>query len=892
MNANASAKATQDGFGAYANATAIGVAQVVSATTFGIGTAAVINSGTMAVHAHARASSVAGTSFVSAHALAIGVTQNFSGAFSGTEYATFVNNGSLSVVASATANSPFSASAWATAFGVIGTGTTSFFRGINYVNNGSFHVEADAQGDGAAWASAAGMVATGLIAGGTVANYANMSVTASASGGTFAFANARGIAVGAASFTGLISNTGSLYVRAITNNGSGNVFATGIVLASFGGGTIVNNSGTIYAGVSMDSGTTFYRGTAINTSWPFDAVEIDWMGSAHGTGFIYGNVLISTSDSVFVSNGKTCFNGVINQPYIAGLAGGTTTTTRAYPLTAPFLPNLDDGAGGIDPFVAGVAVGQLTVASNGTLVMVNDPAQGAAAAYVSNYTQSGSLVLEIRGTTPNGGQGGDNTVGKIVASVSANLGGSLEIVPYAGLYTDTSYAIVSAPKGGIAGTWGKPSDPSVLLDFTVSNSGTVTVDKKILNVDRIAFNAVPGLTKNEQHVGLGIEHSYSTSMTGPYADMIAKLFQVGSATEYANDLFQLSGVEYGQQALATLSSVRMLNDTVGTHLQLISGGGSDSVGQLIQGISPAAGGTGIGKGNVWVSAYGTNGHADASSNSGSRNDYQDHGIIGGVDFDMDPQTRIGFVAGQTSGQSRFREDSRNQGNFNAWHLGMYGRYDADPWYVEGVAAYAIYSNDMTRNIFINPSAASICCTFPFTQPSSIIAGTSRGSYDSHVLSLHGEAGWNWDTGSAVDLTPFLAVSWMRATSDPFTERGLSGANLHVSEASADSFATQLGIRLTTDWRISDHMLLSPVVRLAWEHEWDGTLWSVDESFAGAPPGGNFTVNGKGYSRDFAKLGVGLSAAISDRVDAVIGYQGRWSSDQKENSVMGHVNLHW
>ncbi len=419
------------------------------------------------------------------------------------------------------------------------------------------------------------MVATGLIAGGTVANYANMSVTASASGGTFAFANARGIAVGAASFTGLISNTGSLYVRAITNNGSGNVFATGIVLASFGGGTIVNNSGTIYAGVSMDSGTTFYRGTAINTSWPFDAVEIDWMGSAHGTGFIYGNVLISTSDSVFVSNGKTCFNGVINQPYIAGLAGGTTTTTRAYPLTAPFLPNLDDGAGGIDPFVAGVAVGQLTVASNGTLVMVNDPAQGAAAAYVSNYTQSGSLVLEIRGTTPNGGQGGDNTVGKIVASVSANLGGSLEIVPYAGLYTDTSYAIVSAPKGGIAGTWGKPSDPSVLLDFTVSNSGTVTVDKKILNVDRIAFNAVPGLTKNEQHVGLGIEHSYSTSMTGPYADMIAKLFQVGSATEYANDLFQLSGVEYGQQALATLSSVRMLNDTVGTHLQLISSGGSD-----------------------------------------------------------------------------------------------------------------------------------------------------------------------------------------------------------------------------------------------------------------------------------------------------------------------------
>ncbi len=71
-----------------------------------------------------------------------------------------------------------------------------------------------------------------------------------------------------------------------------------------------------------------------------------------------------------------------------------------------------------------------------------------------------------------------------------------------------------------------------------------------------------------------------------------------------------------------------------------------------------------------------------------------------------------------------------------------------------------------------------------------------------------------------------------------------------------------------------------------------TLWSVDASFADAPPNSNFTVNGNGYSRDFAEIGLGLSANISGRVEAVLGYQGRWSSDEKENSVMGHVNVHW
>ena len=158
------------------------------------------------------------------------------------------------------------------------------------------------------------------------------------------------------------------------------------------------------------------RGTAINMSLRPMRWHILLEGSAHAqpgfagkSGLVYGNILLSTDDDVIVQNGKTCFNGVINQPYIAGTGSetepgdarvfGAITTAKAYPLTAPFLPNLFTAAGGIDPYVAAVAIGHLTVAAGGTLDLVNDPRQGAAGAYVSTYFQAagGELELEIRG---------------------------------------------------------------------------------------------------------------------------------------------------------------------------------------------------------------------------------------------------------------------------------------------------------------------------------------------------------------------------------------------------------------------------------------------------------------------------------------------------------------
>jgi subtilase-type serine protease len=374
-----------------------------------------------------------------------------------------------------------------------------------------------------------------------------------------------------------------------------------------------------------------------------------------------------------------------------------------------------------------------------------------------------------------------------------------------------------------------------------------------------------------------------------FQTIVARLFQVTSDGQYADIMRQLSGTEYGLLANASLSSVRMLNNTVGTHLQIVSGGGSDSVGQLIKGVSPAAGGTGIGKGNVWVSAWGNWGDPDANG-SNPATETSEHGILLGADFDLDNQTRLGLVVGESNGKVNFLNDYHNEAEYHGYHVGAYGRYDDDssPWYIQALVAYSFYDNDVRRNIFID---TPICCAYPFGNDPAI-AGQARGSYDSHTTSANVEFGWNWDTGSAFDLTPFLGLSWADNSSDTFNEHNFAPGNLHIGDASAESLATHLGLRMMTYWQITDRMILSPVFRLEWEHEFEDDLWSVQESFAGAPAGSTFHTTGDNYSQDFLNVGAALTFAVSHHVDASIGYEGHFSSDEHDNGVTGRVNWRW
>jgi hypothetical protein len=448
------AKAFASGSSAFAHATVTtGVRQFATGdgSLGSTATASLTNASSGVIDIHARASAI-GDTFASAFAsVSTGVFQEASGAVTNT--VSFSNSGTFNVSANAFASAVTDATASAFAFGVIQTlpagGVESFTNAGNvsgvadatatasqtafprafasdvFVNgsaggpvsilntsSGTFDVSAAAAGLSGS-ASAFGMFVADFTAGGTltgtIENDGVMNVTAKAPGSAFAL----GIGVEADEFTGTVTNKGNLHVAAIGSVAT----AIGISVAAFstptglGAGTVVNDGGTLWAGVSSD-GITFTRGVAINVTNAPNTTNINLMGTTQD-GDIYGDINVVAGDTITVSNGVTHFDGVIND--------------------------------------TGAMVGTLAISAGGTLEFANglglhNAAELPAHAFVDTFTQAGTLELEL---TPNPvpvpptaliGTAG------FISATNVTLGGNVLLQIDPGLYSNsTLYQVIFSP---------------------------------------------------------------------------------------------------------------------------------------------------------------------------------------------------------------------------------------------------------------------------------------------------------------------------------------------------------------------------------------------------------------------------------------------------------------
>ena len=113
-------------------------------------------------------------------------------------------------------------------------------------------------------------------------------------------------------------------------------------------------------------------------------------------------------------------------------------------------------------------------------------------------------------------------------------------------------------------------------------------------------------------------------------------------------------------------------------------------------------------------------------------------------------------------------------------------------------------------------------------------------------------------------------------------------NLAVSDASATSFASYLGLKLDFNTNVADGKLV-PTLRAAWRHEFESDIWNVNASFAGLP-GSGFSINGSALSKDLADVSAGLGYVFDNDISAMLDYEGNFSSDRTSNTVMGRVKV--
>ena len=287
--------------------------------------------------------------------------------------------------------------------------------------------------------------------------------------------------------------------------------------------------------------------------------------------------------------------------------------------------------------------------------------------------------------------------------------------------------------------------------------------------------------------------------------------------------------------------------------QRLSGGASpDEEGTASQADAAAFG--------FWTGGTLRSGNFDGRAGSNSL-DFETEGVSAGADRRFRPD----FVAGLGLG---YGQDSTAIGNNGtqldgkAWTLAMYGSYHpGERLFVDGLLGYQRLSYDLERFVTAND-------------------GRVRGSRDGDQWFASLSIGTDLTRGAA-QLTPYARVDAMRATLDPYTERGDAIYALTYGEQDVDTTTGNIGLRMAFR-RNATWGAFSPQARLEYQHDFtaDSRTFMQYADLLGP----TYATSVSGYDRSRFMLGLGVLfdfGAYSLQVDyrGVVG-----SSDQRDNAL--------
>ena len=204
-------------------------------------------------------------------------------------------------------------------------------------------------------------------------------------------------------------------------------------------------------------------------------------------------------------------------------------------------------------------------------------------------------------------------------------------------------------------------------------------------------------------------------------------------------------------------------------------------------------------------------------------------------------------------------------------LGAYAAWSHDSWYANGLIGAGYSSYDNQRMTLGGQMASSD------PSGSKILANVS-GGYDFNLQ------GWK--------LSPIAGLQYTRLGIDGYTETGAGSYDLSVGDQTINSLRSKIGARLEHEvsWEGID---FTPNLRASWYHELLNGTQSIDESLEGAPELGSFGVQTTKPDRDFAMLGIGVSAHPSDanrNVTLSLDYNAQAGRDFLANTLYGHVRI--
>lgn len=651
------------------------------------------------------------------------------------------------------------------------------------------------------------------------------------------------------------TNTGSLaFLGASTITGQ--IGSTSNRLANIAAGAtsgkIVTFGSDVFAVTSSVSGTgsVVYNGNLTGTTLNFagdgrvdvadgknlDVTQITTSTDDTGSIVFRGASTISASGTSVGSSARALHNIDIN--------GGIVTLDTDS--TGYFVKATNINSGGTLKFESAESLtGAINIASGGTVDLGS-----VTTTLTGNFTAASGSTIKTTITN-------STTAGNVVASgtsVGVVAGSVINVTVSGYIPNGTVYKIIDAGSGA-PGASTSVTDSSPTLSFTAS----VTATNDISITAARSFAGV-ATTANSTAVGNALG---SFTATGTLASAIASLDNL-SAAGVETALQQLDPNVDGGINQAAFNVVNGSFGTIDTRLD-----------NARNGINTGSGQMGMSTGDeyrdlaLWFQGFG------AYSDQDDRNGIAGYtagtlGGAGGMDWKTEENTRIGlsFSYGRSDVDINNSASATDVDNYQG---SLYGGYDAEHYYVSGIAAFGWNQYDGARSIQFGT-----------------VDNTAASDYSGQQYSAKGTFGYKLPYDNFT-LVPLASLMYSHLNIDGYTETNAGTLGLTVEDQGYDFLQSGLGARIEIPVHDrAKRVTWMPELHALWLYEFIGDEAEATSTFTGG--GASFRTTGFSPEQSSFVTGAGLVLSPQDGFSIRFKYDLEWREDYIGNA--GTATVKW
>lgn len=642
---------------------------------------------------------------------------------------------------------------------------------------------------------------------------------------------------------GTLTNAGTILGGAGGESGGG----AGPSPAGLGGSGVLGanlsiiNSGLIQAGYSGDLATL---ADAVVFTGGTNRLEL-WAGSV-----ISGNVIaVAAGNDTFALGGST--NSSFNLSQIGpaaqyqNFAFYEKTGSSLWELTGTSASTtnwvINDGTLAVNGVVNGTMLVNPNTRLQGTGTMGTTTVNGTIAPGNSigtlnvngDYNQNPGSFYEVE-INPQGQSD------LILVSGTANInGGTVNVIKALGSYQVTRYTILTAVNG-VLGTYTNliQNLPFLAMSLAYDNNNVY------LDVARstVSFRQI-GATPNQVDTAGGIE-SLGTG------NALYNIFMnIPSITEAQAALDDLSGEIHASLQGVLVEENRYLREAVLNRLNDFSLGTT---------LNKAKG--------VWVQAFGSWSDSDGNWNAAGLTT-KNGGIFLGADNDINPDLRLGLVAGfdhtSISDPRRF-----SLANTDSYQIGFYGRQHFTRFNIRAGGTYGWHSIDTSRQVQIPGLSERL-----------------TSDYNAQSWQLFGEAGFELLQEEKRQIEPIAQLAYVQLHADSFHESaGISSLSGQSNNTNVPY--TTLGSRFTAQVMQSENYVWNGRAVIGWRHAFDDVNPTAAFAFAGGSP---FIITGTPLARNALMIDAALLAdELQKNWRLTLAYNGQIASHVQDHGIRGVV----